>query len=130
MMYGANIVNSYYTVNAFYFTFADYNLVKSAVIPTLSRTDQDIVYYDETYGMSSPTTLTTWVLANLNGSDSTEYKLLLAYFKNKGVDLTLLMPNIVGPMSMMAFMNNAQKQTIINTYSHGDHVDDTDLVAI
>jgi hypothetical protein len=40
------------------------------------------------------------------------------------------MPNIVGPMSMMGFMNSAQKQTIINTYSHGDHVDDTDLVAI
>ena len=57
--------------------------------------------------MSSPTTLTTWVLANLNGSDSDEYKLLITYFKDKGIELESIMPNIVGPMSMMAFMNNA-----------------------
>jgi hypothetical protein len=57
--------------------------------------------------MSSPTTLTTWVLANLNGSDSDEYKLLITYFSEKGIELESLMPNIVGPMSMMAFMNNA-----------------------
>jgi len=106
-MYGANIVNSYYTVNAFYFTFNDYNLVKSSVFPSLSTAQQDLVYYDPSYGMSNPSTLTTWVLANLNGSDSAEYKLLVDYFKTKGVDLEPLMPNIVGPMSMMAFMNNA-----------------------
>jgi len=130
MMYGANIVNSYYTVNAFYFTFQDFNLVKSAVIPSLSSADQLLVYNDSVYGMSDSSTLTTWVLANLNGSDSIEYKALIKYFRKKGVELEALMPNIVGPMSMMGFMNNAQRQTIINTYSHGDHVDDTDLVAI
>jgi hypothetical protein len=81
MMYGANIVNSYYTVNAFYFTFADINLVRSAVLPSLSTADQDKVYYDPTYGMSTSTTLTTWVLANLNGIDSAEYKGLIDYFK-------------------------------------------------
>lgn len=107
MMYGANIVNSYYTVNAFYFTFQDFNLVKSAVIPSLSSADQLLVYNDSVYGMSDSSTLTTWVLANLNGSDSIEYKALIKYFRKKGVELEALMPNIVGPMSMMGFMNNA-----------------------
>jgi len=32
MMYGANIVNSYYAVNCFYFTFNDRELVMNSVL--------------------------------------------------------------------------------------------------
>ena len=37
MMYGANIVNSYYTVNCYYFTFKDRELVMNSVLREFNK---------------------------------------------------------------------------------------------
>ena len=81
--------------------------------------------------MGIPTTLLTWVLANMNGPTGAEYKALVAYYATLNIQLTpALMENVVGDMSMLGFMLNSLKQTVINTYSHGSSLDDTTLVAI
>jgi len=70
MMYQSGIINSYYTFNTFYFTFADRELVMSSVLRQFTTEEQTTIYEDKTYGMGAQSTLGTWVLATVNGEES------------------------------------------------------------
>jgi len=72
------------------------------------------VYNDPEFGMSQTDTLSKWFAAQIGGTSSDEYAAILAYFNNKGIDLSTYMPNIVGQGSMI-FQLSIVNQRLIFT---------------
>lgn len=70
----------------------------------LSTADQQTVYYDTKFGMDSVEKLTFWVYANEGGDTSDAWQLLVNYYSQEGVDLSVAMYQICGPRSIIQFV--------------------------
>ena len=75
-MFNSNMLTRYYSYNAFFYMFNDYSSVRQGVLADLSDADATTVYNDPLYGMSTITTLNTWVAANEEGAGSKSYTTL------------------------------------------------------
>ena len=78
-------------LNAYYYFFQDFSQVQTYVLPSLLPEDQETVYNDENWGMSTVTGLSKWAAAAGDNwrspSSSDAYKAIVAYFATLNINL-------------------------------------------